>query len=136
MATMKVGCDTTPDDSANVVGSKTDIFKTTTTIPLEQLGCVKQLSELTSHLCFLAFQSVLFVISSSHQSLVPAPLCLYVVSYVADDDLLLGITTQFHVFGQCDRIRSHSVAYKIFENDVMASFVFCHMNLNGENEKR
>ncbi|GFV31607.1 hypothetical protein TNCV_691811, partial [Trichonephila clavipes] len=29
MATMKTGCDTTPDDSADVVGSKADILKTT-----------------------------------------------------------------------------------------------------------
>ncbi|GFY28693.1 transposable element Tcb2 transposase [Trichonephila clavipes] len=56
--------------------------------------------------------------------------------YVAGEDLLLVMTTQLHTFQQCDHVRSHFVAYKISENVVMASFVSCHENHNGEKKKK
>ncbi|GFW86988.1 hypothetical protein TNCV_1384041 [Trichonephila clavipes] len=40
--------------------------------------------------------------------------------YVAGETLLLCMTTQLHAFRQCDHVRSHSIAYKVFENAVMA----------------
>ncbi|GFV89384.1 hypothetical protein TNCV_4152031 [Trichonephila clavipes] len=59
-----------------------------------------------------------------------AQVCLY----DAGDDLLLGMTTQLHAFRQCVRIRSRSVAYKVFENYMRVSFVFSPGSHNGISE--
>ncbi|GFT45183.1 hypothetical protein TNCV_1544391 [Trichonephila clavipes] len=102
-------------------------------IPLEQFGLVEQSSDLASHSCILAFQSVHFVdkfLTATIAASTFAQLCLY----VAGDDLLLGMTAQLHALRQCDCVRSQSFAHKVFENGVIVSFFFIR-NRNGDNEK-
>ncbi|GFV56390.1 hypothetical protein TNCV_855431 [Trichonephila clavipes] len=103
-------------------------------VPLGQFRPVEQSSDLASHLCILAFQSVHFIqkFPATIAASTSAQLCLY----IAGDKLLLSMTTQLHTFQQCDHVQSHSAAYKVFENVVMAPFVFSPENHNGKNEKR
>ncbi|GFV36629.1 hypothetical protein TNCV_104501 [Trichonephila clavipes] len=83
MTTMMIVFDTTPDDSIDVVGSKTVVLKAA-------FRPVKQLSYLAWDLCILSFQSLLFldkflvaIITAS----IFEQLCL---CNAVDDDLLLG----------------------------------------------
>ncbi|GFT31730.1 hypothetical protein TNCV_231341 [Trichonephila clavipes] len=90
MATMVIGCNITPDDSADVVGSKAVVLKAAMIIiPLEQFRPAEQSSDLASHFCILAFQSFHFVdkfLRATIAARIFAQLCLN----VAGDDLLLA----------------------------------------------
>ncbi|GFV39153.1 hypothetical protein TNCV_4759671 [Trichonephila clavipes] len=92
-------------------------------ISLEQLRPVEQSADRASHLCILAFQSLHFVNKFLAATIV-VNIFTQLYLYVAGDDLLLGMTIQLHAFRQCYHVRSPSVAYKVFEKVVMASFVF------------
>ncbi|GFV88790.1 hypothetical protein TNCV_3355421 [Trichonephila clavipes] len=77
-------------------------------ILLEQFGPVKESSDLASQFCTLTFQRLHFVNKFLAATIATSPfaqLCLY----VAGDDLLLDMITEFHVFGQCDHVRSHKL---------------------------
>ncbi|GFT07686.1 transposable element Tc1 transposase [Trichonephila clavipes] len=128
MATTMIGYDATLDDSADIVGSKASALKVASV-------SIKPSSDPESQLHILAFQSVHFVdqfLTATIAASSFAQLCLY----VADDVLLFGMTTQLLAFRQCDHVRCHSVTYKVFENIVMASFVFSLGNHNGESVKK
>ncbi|GFS57042.1 hypothetical protein TNCV_4238291 [Trichonephila clavipes] len=65
--------------------------------------------DLASDLCILAFQSVHFINKFLTATIAVCTLAqLYL--YVAGDYILLGMTTQLHVFQQCNHVRSHSIA--------------------------
>ncbi|GFY08442.1 hypothetical protein TNCV_1358461 [Trichonephila clavipes] len=105
--------------------------KTATTTRM-QLKPMKQSSHVAAHLCLLALRSLhsvdKFLAANIAASTFAKP-CLY----FAGDNLLLGIA---HACRQCDHIQSYSVTYKVFDNIVLVSFVFCHGNQNGKNENR
>ncbi|GFX88443.1 uncharacterized protein TNCV_2279111 [Trichonephila clavipes] len=103
---MMIGCHTTPDDSAVVVGSKAGIIKELSgrnpdlakhRKRVEKSGPFEQVSDLASHLSILAFQSVHFVnkfLASTIAASTFKQLCLY----VADGDRFnscQGIYSQF-----------------------------------------
>ncbi|GFS99196.1 hypothetical protein TNCV_1600381 [Trichonephila clavipes] len=90
-------------------------------IPLEKFGPVEKSSDLALHLCIRAFRSLHFI--DKFISTIAVRTLLNSL-YVTGDDLLLLLTTQLHTFRQCDHVRNHSVAYNVFEDVVMASFVF------------
>ncbi|GFW14865.1 hypothetical protein TNCV_1563281 [Trichonephila clavipes] len=66
-------------------------------------------------LCILAFQSLYFIDRLFAPSITASTfpqLCIYLFG----DDLLLGIIIQIQRIPECDGVKSHFVAYKVFEN--------------------
>ncbi|GFV50545.1 hypothetical protein TNCV_4289441 [Trichonephila clavipes] len=96
-----ISCDTSPDDSANVVMSKAGVLKDDVSATPPQLSAVKW------------WKSVHFVDKFLTATIVASTFAQLWL-YVAEGDLLLGITTQLHAFRQCNHVRNHSVAYKPF----------------------
>ncbi|GFV81080.1 hypothetical protein TNCV_2270641 [Trichonephila clavipes] len=123
MATVMIGHDTTPDVSADVVGSKADVLKAAVSVTPPQPSTVKwwkvpqwvvkKLSMLKSgqlycggslglsnnhlifpRICAAWLSGDLISSISSIAASTFAQLCLY----ISGDDLLLGVTTQLHAF--------------------------------------
>ncbi|GFW47196.1 hypothetical protein TNCV_56491 [Trichonephila clavipes] len=91
MTTIMVGCNTTPDDSVDVVRSKANVLKIAVRVTPPQPIDVKW------------WKSVCFVdkfLTAGIAAGIFAQQCLY----GAGDDLSLGMTTQLHAFQQCDHV--------------------------------